>query len=249
MSQRIVTTEIPLGIGYYTVPEAARLLRIPPVNIRRWLGGYSFVTREGAHREMLPLWTPQLPAHERQIELGFRDLIELRFVSAFLDSGLRISTIRRCLVEARRIVGDQRPFSTRRFRTDGKTIFVELVAQIHESANDNPTDFSTEELKGLIDLKNQQYVFRDVVTQTFRDLDLDEDTVVRWRPFRSKSSIVIDPKRAFGQPIAAEAGVPTSTLADAVSAEGSERRVASLFNVPRTVVHDAVLFENGLAAA
>ncbi|WP_439407760.1 hypothetical protein ACNJX9_03035 [Bradyrhizobium sp. DASA03076] len=31
-----------LGIGYYTVPEAARLLKIRPLNIRRWLGGYSY---------------------------------------------------------------------------------------------------------------------------------------------------------------------------------------------------------------
>ena len=33
------TTDIPLGIGCYTVPEAARLLRMRPLDIRRWLGG------------------------------------------------------------------------------------------------------------------------------------------------------------------------------------------------------------------
>ena len=106
-----------------------------------------------------------------------------------------------------------------------------------------------EERQGLIDLKRQQFVFQEVIAQTFKDLDLDDDAVSRWRPYRGKTTIVIDPKRAFGQPIASEAGVPTSTLADAVKAEGSERRVATLFNVDRAVVRDAVKFEETLAAA
>jgi hypothetical protein len=30
---------VPIGIGDYTVPEAARLLKVEPRNISRWLGG------------------------------------------------------------------------------------------------------------------------------------------------------------------------------------------------------------------
>ncbi len=225
---------IPLGIGYYTVPEAARLLRMPAVNIRRWLGGYKFTKGEDEF-VMPPLWTPQLPREEDHLELGFRDLIELRFVHAFTKANLSLITIRQCLEFAREAVNDDRPFSTRRFQTDGRTIFLNSALQTGEEE--------------LLDLTKRQYVLKQIIERTFKDLDIENDAVTRWRPFKGKNSIVIDPQRAFGQPIAANYGVPTATLADAVKAEGSVGRAAQLFDVPNSVVRDAVQFEKALIAA
>jgi hypothetical protein len=75
MSASVAAAEsVPLGIGYYTVPEAARLLGIRRLSIRRWLGGYTF-TENGKSRRMPPLWRPQLPEYDHHLELGFRDLI------------------------------------------------------------------------------------------------------------------------------------------------------------------------------
>ena len=62
-------------------------------------------------------------------------------------------------------------------------------------------------------------------------------------------AIVIDPQRSFGQPIAAEFGVPTVALAEAVKSEGSIDRVARLYEVSSAVVRDAVRFEEYLLAA
>lgn len=91
-------------------------------------------------------------------------------------------------------------------------------------------------------------VFRQVIEPTFRDLDLADGSVVQWRPFNGKPSIVIDRGRSFGKPLAAEYGVPTSALVRA-KAENSVRRAASLFEVPIAVVNDAVAFERSLMAA
>ena len=88
-----------------------------------------------------------------------------------------------------------------------------------------------------------------MIAQIFKDVDLDDTAVERWRPFHGKNSIVIDPARAFGQPIATASGVPTATLARAVKAEGSAKRVAFLYAVPVGIVRDAVEFESELAAA
>ncbi len=225
---------IPLGIGYYTAPEAARLLEMSARAINRWLGGYNYLDR-GERTVMEPLWTPQLPRFDNHLELGFRDLIELRFVRSFIKAGLGLKTIRSCLEYARVCVNDERPFSTRRFRTDGRTIFLDTLNQ---SGNNE-----------LLDLKRHQYVLARVIEASFKDLDVDSATVTRWRPFNGKSSIVIDPERAFGQPIAARSGVPTATLADAVKAEGSIERVVILFKVSSQVVRDAVNFEKRLRAA
>src|SRR5262249_17622696 len=156
---------------------------------------------------MPPLWTPQLPRNGNRIELGFRDLIELRFVQSFLDAGLGLLTIRNCLGHAREAVNDDRPFSTRRFRTDGRTIFLESAKQAGAFE--------------VLDLKNRQYELKQLIERSFKYLDLEADAVVRWRPLRGRQSVVIDPARSFGQPIAAKSGVPTRTLADALQAEGS----------------------------
>ena len=201
--------------------------------MRRWLGGYSY--REGGElHQVAPLWEPQLPKAEDHLEVGFRDLIELRFVSAFLNAGLGLKTIRYCLEYARQCVDSDRPFSTRRFQTDGRTIFLDSA----NSAGDEQ----------LLDLKKNQFVIKSVIERTFKDLDIEDDAVARWRPFRGKRTIVIDPERSFGQPIAAEYGVPTIAIAQAAKAEGSEKAAAALFELPVSVVRDAVKFEESLAA-
>lgn len=225
---------VPLGIGYYTVPEAARLLRMPARNISRWLGGYTY-KRNGLETEMPPLWEPELPGFGDHRELGFRDLIELRFVKAFLDADLGLLTIRNCIEYARECVADDRPFSTRRFQTDGRTIFLDSLRRTGDTE--------------VLDLKRRQYVFKAAIERTFKDLDIADDAVARWRPFQGKKSIVIDPTRAFGQPIATDYGVPTVALAEAVEAEGSMKRAAFLYDVPLRIVNDAVQFETYLRAA
>lgn len=226
----------PFGIGSYTIRETARLLRTSPTTISRWMRGYSF-KRKGKVHTSPPLWQTQWPAGDNgRIELGFRDLIELRFVKAFTDAGVGLLAIRNCLDYARDLVGDERPFSTCRFRTDGRTIFL----QSEKLANDEAE---------LLDLKRSQYVFGRVIERTFKDLDIEADAVARWRPFNGKDSIIIDPERSFGQPIASRSGVPTIVLAQAVEAEGSQERVARLFEVPLSIVRDAVRFESTLGTA
>jgi uncharacterized protein (DUF433 family) len=229
-----IATQIPAGTGSYTAPEAARLLGTSARNISRWIAGYSF-RHKGEKRAMPPLWQSQLVMIDDHLEIGFRDLIELRFVKAFVDAGVGLLAIRNCLEYARECAKDERPFSTRRFQTDGKTIFLESIERFGETK--------------LLDLKKHQYVFKQIIERTFKDLDIEDDAVARWRPFNGKQSIVIDPNRSFGQPIAAKTGIPTVALAEAVTAEGSVERVARLYEVTPTVVRDAMKFEQSLKAA
>ncbi|MEM5544938.1 hypothetical protein WNY61_19585 [Sulfitobacter sp. AS92] len=222
-----------VGVGLYTISEAAKLLRSSPRTIRRWVEGYDY-RRNGEKTHSASLWQPDLSL-EDSVELSFRDLIELRFIIAFTELGLSIQTIRSCLDAARKCIESDRPFSSGRFRTDGRRIFLQGADHLNDPV--------------LIDLKRRQYVFNGVIERTFKDLDLEDDLVTRWRPYRGKESIVIDPTRSFGQPISSDFGVPTIVLAEAVQAEGSVARVAALYEVDRTVVVDAVRYHGELAAA
>jgi uncharacterized protein (DUF433 family) len=220
------------GIGAYTLPEAARLLGISPSTLKRWLFGYSYKHHDlSAGQE--PLWPAQYGDDQDEPLLGFRDLIEARVVRGLRSLGIGLPTIRRCLTLAGEIVGDSHPFSTRKFKTDGRSIFLEVA----EKAGSEDQDST------LINLKNRQRVFKTIVQPSFVDLSFDADVASRWWLLPNKKTIVLDPARSFGQPIVADGGVPTARLAQAVAAEGSLDRVARLFELKPMAVRDALRFE------
>jgi uncharacterized protein (DUF433 family) len=234
------------GRGVYAGAEALRLInftRHPQTPgrlvsgriIARWLHGFVYKDRGGKIRHSAPLWRPDYANDDDTIELSFRDLIELRFVKAFRDLGLGLPTIRNCFKRAVDEVHNDRPFSTRRFRTDGRTIFLEITHDVREGE--------------LIDLKRRRRAFHRVVAPMLRDLEFDADAVALWFPLGiSRKSVVIDPARAFGRPIILDGRVPTEILFEAVRIEGSPEKVAKLYEVPLPAVRQAVMFQQQLAA-
>lgn len=222
-----------LGIGLYTASEAGRLTGVPATQIRRWLAGYQFRDR-GKAQLADPLWQPQVERIGREVELGFRDLIEIKLVAAFRKAGVSLQAIRRAIAIARKIIDNPYPLSTAKFRTDGRTIFLQVQEEAHEPA--------------VIDLLKGQYAFRRIIEPSFRDLDLEDGIASRWWPLSHRRSVVLDPERNFGQPIVAKDGVPTFALAQAVMAEGSIKKAAKAFEVSEKSVRDAVEFERRLAA-
>jgi len=232
----IATDHTQFGLGSYSIAEAARLLRLPTDKIRRWVNGYKYTTSvKMADHFQSPLWTTQHPKIGGEFYLGFKDLIELKIVKAFLNQGVSLQTVRKCLEEARKITDDSHPFTTTRFKSDGETIFLDQI------------DFLGDEK--TLDLKRRQFVIRKVMEQSFKDLDLEDRTVASWRPYNGKKSIIIDPMRSFGQPIANDFGIPTIVLKQALEAEGSIQSVARLYEMPITVVRDSIAFEVSLEAA
>jgi uncharacterized protein (DUF433 family) len=234
-----------LGRGVYGAAEALRLINfrrsfetsghtISPQTVARWLRGYDY-TVDGVVHHSDPLWRPDYANNDDTIELSFRDLIELRFVKTFKDHGLSLQTIRKCFKRAVDLVHDERPFSTQKFRTDGRTIFLQITDEVREGE--------------MIDLKHRQSVFQSFIQPSLHDLEFDADIVARWFPLGSgRKTIVVDPARSFGRPISVEGGVPVETLRDAVEAEGSDKVVALLYDVPLAAVRDAVAFQQRLAA-
>jgi len=143
-----------IGIGLYTAGEAERLVKVPAQRIRRWLLGYAY-RQDGESRRAEPLWRPQLPRIGREVELGFRDLVELKFVDAFANAGFSLQAIRLALSLARSRVGDSHPFSTARFRTDGNSVFLQALDEAGE--------------RTLLDVCRGQYAFNRIVGPCVRN--------------------------------------------------------------------------------
>lgn len=232
------------GTGIYSIPEASRLIGVPTREIHRWLFGYHYrkTPGEAASRvDVAPLWEHEL-AHEDFDEnvLGFRDLVELRFIWAFTRHGVALSVIRRCLATASDLFGVSHPMTLPRFKTDGRTIYAEAVA---EETQEN----------SLVDLKNRQTVFKEIIKPSLYDglvYDEDKQHASRWYPAGAKSPIVIDPARQFGTPIIDLTGTPTSTLYASYMAEGGDSRAqaitARVYAVPPKAVDAAIRFEQNL---
>ena len=222
-----------LGLGIYTLSEASRLSGVAPQRIRRWLMGYRY-NYEGQSLSQAPLFKGQIAPFESKLELGFRDLLEVRIVNAFAEAGLGLPTIRKALERAASTIENDHPFSTARFRTDGRAIFLELQ------------DLEREPI--LVDILKGQYAFRKIIEPSFKNLEFSDGEAIRWWPMSRQKTVVVDPTIAFGQPISARSGIPTLALANAANAEGSIQRASKTYRVTVEEVRDAQEFERGLAA-
>lgn len=229
-----------LGTGLYAVTEAARLSGVSAARIRRWIKGYDWArgkdTNRHRHRSP-PVWRPDVAPIDGAQALSFRDLVEVRFVDAFLRAGVSWKRLRAVAEEASKRFETTHPFSTRRFVTDGRTIY----DQVRREAGDT-----------LEDLQTHQFAFRRVISPTLQGgLEFSETgTALRWwpEPGRGDRLIVVDPQRSFGQPVIDAANVPTAVIVAAVKVDG-EKKTADWFGLPLKAVRAAVRFEASLKKA
>lgn len=224
------------GIGIYSVPEASRLTKVSATAIRQWLWGHRYAAK-GQVRTAPPLWHPELPEIEHSKVLGFRDLVELQFIRTFREYGVSLQTIRKALAHAVRELEASYPFSSLRFKSDGRNILAEVV--------EDPED-----RRRIFDVITGQYLLEIVFDRLYEGLEYSKiEGLVRWWPLGKNRQVVVDPRRDFGQPITVREGVPTSILARACKMEGSVVAVAKWFEVDPAAVEDALELERYLSAA
>jgi uncharacterized protein (DUF433 family) len=219
-----------VGVELYTPAEVERLTGIRSNKIVRWLRGHTV-----GNKKYDPLWEPQVDIGDGRIYLGFLDLIQTRVAAAFIEAGLSPQKVRKAIILGRQIVESTYPFANARFRTDGRTVILEVLQPGEDDR--------------VIDLfRGGQYVMKRIIEPSLKGIDFEDDLAVRWWPLGKAKGIVVDPSRQFGQPLDAKTGVPTAVLARAVEAEGSMKKAAQAFMVPVTSIKRAVYFEQRQAA-
>lgn len=218
-----------LGVGIYSVQEAAAITGVEARKIRRWL----FQKEAG---ELAGLWVPELYPAGVTDALSFHDLLELRFVAAFRKHGVSLQTIRVAVEHAKEFIGSPYPFTCKKFLTDGRSIFAHTLEETGDAC--------------LVDLVRKQYVFQRVISPSlYAGIEYgSDDLAARWFPTRSRK-IVLDPARSFGKPILNGYGVTTEALFAAWKAEGeSFKSVAFSYDIPQQYVEAAVKFEQRIAS-
>lgn len=221
------------NVGIYTVPEAHKLTGVSRERIRRWLKGYRSNLRK---KRYSPLWKAQLPPIDNKVALGFLDLIEVKFVGAFLDNGVSWPMIHKVREKARELYPDvTHPFCTKKFVTDGRQVFIDVHKETGESS--------------LLEIANDQHVFAEITKPFLKQLDFRNGTILeRWWPLGKNGHVVLDPRKNFGQPTISRDGVATQVLAESFRANGSIEEVARWYEISPKAVQEAVHYEQSLAA-
>lgn len=220
--------------GFYTVSEAARLLKIDSEpRIRGWLRGYG----NGAG----PVIDRQYPLRNGVDEIGFYDLMEIRFIEYFRRQKISLQSIRKAAAAAREELKHQHPFalSDVKFVTDRKRIF-HLTA---EETNDAK----------LRDIVTGQYAMYDVIERFLAkgiEFHPGSGLAESWRPDpETFPDVILDPRRAHGLPVLGKHGIPTSALFGLWRAEEQDyQAVSDWYEIPSTDVEQAIEFELDLAA-
>jgi uncharacterized protein (DUF433 family) len=223
-----------LGVGIYTVREAALLTGVSTEAIKRWLWGYRHKSASGGTKREEPLWVPQIPVVDDVRALGFRDLIEIKFVSHFRERGISLQSIRRTIDRATALLEQSYPLSSVRFKSRGGSIFAEVLEE-HER-------------KLVFDLYTGQLLLSFMWDRLYDALEYSLfEELARWYPLGKDRRVVVDPKRSFGRPISLE-GVPTAILASALRTEKTVKNVVYWYGVDPASVRDADEYERLLAA-
>ena len=217
----------PMLGGFYTVSEAARLLRIEnKQRIYRWLD---------SNKAAMPVLKRDYAPIDHAQEMSFWDLIEVRFVEHFRSQGLTLQFLRKVAEKARKEFKTAHPFalSNATFLTDRRRIF----QQTAEEEGERKTH----------DLLSGQYEMYDAIEALLaKGIAFHPTTALatEWRPLETECPhVIVNPHYAYGHPVIGKTRIPTSAIFRSWRAEGDRSRVASWFGINRTNVDEAIEFE------
>ncbi|HEV2037417.1 MAG TPA: hypothetical protein VGQ96_02335, partial [Candidatus Eremiobacteraceae bacterium] len=212
----------PVAGGFYTVREAARLLRVDSTQrIRGWVAGYK---TNNAGPIIKRQYAPVKGIHE----VGFLDLMEMRFIDHFRKQNISLQSLRRAAKNARKEMKQDHPFATSNvlFMTDRKEVFLHTAKQEGDHF-----------LLNLMTNQIEIYEALEKVLAAGVEFDPHTGVAKRWIPISECPNVIVDPRVAFGRPVVEPKRVPTSVIFALWSAEdGNTEAVAKWFHVePKAV--------------
>ena len=224
-----------LGKGIYTLSTAAKILKMNPQKMRRWINGYIY-NKNREFRSVKPLFKTEFDYDANDVIISFHDLTELFFINNFIGYGLSIQKIRKAAVAASRLLNTSHPFAIRKMFTDGKSIFAEIAQETNDTS--------------LLDLIKKQYQFAKIIEPTlFKCIDFDKESYAeKWWPLGKNKDIVLDPSRNMGQPILNKYNVKTELIYDLYKTNHTVNEISKWYELDEKVINLAIDFENGLVA-
>jgi uncharacterized protein (DUF433 family) len=231
------------NIPLYTVTDAARIVGVPSSTLATWAKGY--VRRFPDRPEVTggPVITFQPPRHHGEPSIPVVGLAEALVLAAVRRSGVPMQRIRPALVQIQSEIGLEHALASRKLFTDG----AELLFDFSE---DQPDTAAGQAAQDLVVVRNGQRVFVEVVSEYLRRIQYGEDgyaELIRVPAYRH-AEVVVDPTRAFGEPIFERGGARVDDVLERFWADESIDELAEEFGVPVEQLEDVLRVASRRAA-
>ena len=216
-----------LTLPRYSYGEADYLAGVSRGTSRRWLSGYEYPSAAGGRMVQPPI----TPGNGEPGEVSFLDLVEIIAIGGLREAGFSLKVIRQIVRNCQEFLGETRPLTTLRFKTDGREIFVDRGDTLLE-----------------VGKRRGQIAWNEVLEPFLRNLDYAHEVARRWWPLGRANRIVVDPEYGYGLPVVASSGVRTEIIRERFEAGDLRAQIAEDFNLDPIEVERALQFELKRAA-
>lgn len=213
-----------LYLPAYTVGDAARYAKTSPQTVAYWHYG------DKAH-------PPILPGRARGTSLSYLELVEVAFVATFRRLGVSLVRIRKARDYLAQNFHAEYPLATRRFKTEGTHILMEVREDEGMSGIDQL----------VVADQSGQLAWQDLIGERFLEFEYEEGLAIRWHVAGQSAPVIIDPRIAFGAPTIA--GIATWAIKGRWQAQESLSEIANDFCLTEESVRQALTFEGVELAA
>lgn len=211
-----------IGTGIYTVSDIASILRLPYSKVNLWVNKY-WDGELGQKFERQYSWTV-----DNSKAVSFHTLIEFYVLYQLAEAGVKTRQVLKAHIELSEYFNTQFPFAQgnilKNIRTDGKCVFFK----------DNGN---------ILSLDGTKQFNLSFIEIFFKNLDFDDEYLAsRFWPLGKSKSIVIDPKRQFGQPVVGKTNIYPETLFNLYKGGEPIDFIASMYEIEKQQVVDAIDF-------
>lgn len=212
--------KIDIGIGFYTPSDISSILRLPYHKVKRWIDKYW----DGElGREYCSNYSWKVDGSQA---VSFHTLVEFYVLVQFGEAGVRTRKVLNAHKELSQWYSTPFPFAHRdvlkKLRTDGLTIYLLYKGN-------------------KVSLDGTKQLNFDFLRLFFKKLDFDSDQLAtRLWPLGKEKSVLIDPKRKFGQPILKNHNIYPETLYNLYKGGDSIEYISYLYEIDADSVKDAI---------
>ena len=216
----IINKKPSLGIGLYTIPDLANILKLDRTLVRRWLHEYwgnKFDTT-GANSAS---W-----GKGRDKTIHFFTLIEFYVFYQLRAQGVSAQNIVKSHEIIRQELNISFPFANSIILTDGKKIFYTIDGELIINAD-----------------KSKQINFKSIIEEFCHKIDFDKDKLaLRYWPLGKEKNVVVDPHHQLGQPTIKNTNILAETLYNMYTSGEKIGFISSLYDVSENDVKASVEF-------
>lgn len=209
---------IGVGTGIYTLPDIASILHLPTGKVRRWMHEYWQLRFSSSEKSEFSYGSG------KELVTNFLTLIEFFTFYQLRQEGVSAQKI----VKAHQILSKtfrtKYPFAKSNLLTDGEQVLF----------NGDAGDIIQADETLQINIK-------EAIEPFCKKVDFNEDDIVkRFYPMGKNHSIVIDPKRQFGQPVVGDTNVLAETVYNLYRGGESVDMITSLYALTIDQVNDVI---------